>query len=274
LNGAILGMTKAEIKSKEEEIIDFSGCNLYIDTPVKRYSSGMRVRLAFAVAAHLEPDILVVDEVLAVGDAEFQKKAIGKMQDISKTDGRTVIFVSHNMAAIESLCSRVIVLVDGCSMFESKPTKAINFYLNFKDEKLKSSYQYEVFKSLTIQNKDNIVSFGENLLLSLDCKKNYDTLSIGYVIINDMEKRIGAANMSQHQATIQYEVGNTINITIKKINLKPGLYSIKLFLGNGIVDDDVIEEAATFLVVWNRDFNTPKSNWGDVHFDTVWELQK
>ncbi len=106
LNGAILGMTKKEIELKLDEIVDFSGCERYIDTPVKRYSSGMKVRLAFAVAAFLEPDILVVDEVLAVGDAEFQKKAIGKMQDISNTDGRTVLFVSHNMAAVQSLCTR------------------------------------------------------------------------------------------------------------------------------------------------------------------------
>ncbi len=129
LNGAILGMTKKEIASKINEIIDFSGCERYIDTPVKRYSSGMRVRLAFAVAAHLEPDILVIDEVLAVGDAEFQKKAIGKMQDISKGEGRTVLFVSHNMAAIETLCDRVIVLKDGRFFDEGTPTEAINNYL-------------------------------------------------------------------------------------------------------------------------------------------------
>ncbi|TDE28056.1 ABC transporter ATP-binding protein [Flavobacterium ranwuense] len=113
LNGAILGMTKKEIASKIDEIIDFSGCERYIDTPVKRYSSGMYVRLAFAVAAFLEPDILIVDEVLAVGDAEFQKKAIGKMQDISRTGGRTVLFVSHNMAAVKSLCTRGILLENG-----------------------------------------------------------------------------------------------------------------------------------------------------------------
>ena len=118
LNGAILGMTKAEIRQKEEEIIAFSDCERYIDTPVKRYSSGMTVRLAFAVAAHLEPDILVVDEVLAVGDAEFQKKAVGKMQDISKGQGRTVLFVSHNMAAVKSLCTRAIVLEHGETVFE------------------------------------------------------------------------------------------------------------------------------------------------------------
>jgi lipopolysaccharide transport system ATP-binding protein len=129
LNGAILGMTKAEIKVKEEEIIEFSGCQLYVDTPVKRYSSGMRVRLAFAVAAHLEPDILVVDEVLAVGDAEFQKKAIGKMKDISGNDGRTVLFVSHNMAAVKSLCTRAIMLKNGSVENEGNVDEVINYYL-------------------------------------------------------------------------------------------------------------------------------------------------
>ncbi|NND62240.1 MAG: ABC transporter ATP-binding protein [Flavobacteriaceae bacterium] len=129
LNGAILGMTKAEIKSKIDEIISFSGCELYIDTPVKRYSSGMTVRLAFAVAAHLEPDILVIDEVLAVGDAEFQKKAIGKMQDISKEDGRTVLFVSHNMAAVKSLCTRAMVLENGKISFTGNTDEAVVEYL-------------------------------------------------------------------------------------------------------------------------------------------------
>ncbi|TXE17134.1 ABC transporter ATP-binding protein [Psychroserpens burtonensis] len=130
LNGAILGMTKAEIRAKEEEIIEFSGCQMYVDTPVKRYSSGMRVRLAFAVAAFLEPDILVIDEVLAVGDAEFQKKAIGKMQDISKGDGRTVLFVSHNMATVKSLCTRAVVLEHGETVFEGGTDAAVDYYLN------------------------------------------------------------------------------------------------------------------------------------------------
>lgn len=106
MNGSIMGMTKAEITRKLDEIVAFAGVEKYIDTPVKRYSSGMTVRLGFAIAAHLEPEILVVDEVLAVGDAEFQKKAIGKMQDVSKGEGRTVLFVSHNMAAVRSLCTK------------------------------------------------------------------------------------------------------------------------------------------------------------------------
>lgn len=130
LNGAILGMRKAEIAAKLEEIVQFSGCEKYIDTPVKRYSSGMRVRLAFAVAAHLEPDILVVDEVLAVGDAEFQKKAIGKMQDISRGEGRTIIFVSHDMGAIQNLCSKLIILKNGLIDYEGKVNKGIEWYLS------------------------------------------------------------------------------------------------------------------------------------------------
>jgi len=130
LNGAILGMTKAEIKRKLDEIIDFSGCALYIDTPVKRYSSGMTVRLGFAVAAFLDPEILVVDEVLAVGDAEFQKKAIGKMQDVSKGEGRTVLFVSHNMGSIKQLCTRAITLVNGQVGFDGGVSEAIDMYLS------------------------------------------------------------------------------------------------------------------------------------------------
>lgn len=128
MNGAILGMTKQEIRSKLDEIIEFSGCERYIDTPVKRYSSGMTVRLGFAVAAHLEPEILVVDEVLAVGDAEFQKKAIGKMQDVARGQGRTVLFVSHNMAAVKSLCTRGIVLHNGGMVFDGPTDEAIEVY--------------------------------------------------------------------------------------------------------------------------------------------------
>lgn len=130
LNGAIMGMTKAEITRKFDEIVDFSGCERYIDTPVKRYSSGMKVRLGFSVAAYLEPEILVVDEVLAVGDAEFQKKAIGKMQDVSKGQGRTVLFVSHNMAAVRSLCQKGVVLRDGMTDFIGTADEAICHYLN------------------------------------------------------------------------------------------------------------------------------------------------
>ena len=130
MNGAILGMTKAEIDSKLDEIIDFSGCERYIDTPVKRYSSGMTVRLGFAVAAFLEPEILVVDEVLAVGDAEFQKKAIGKMKDVSQGEGRTVLFVSHNMGSLKALCKKGVLLENGMKVFEGNIVETIQTYLH------------------------------------------------------------------------------------------------------------------------------------------------
>ena len=130
MNGAIMGMTKAEISSKLDEIVDFSGCEMYIDTPVKRYSSGMTVRLGFAVAAFMEPDILVVDEVLAVGDLEFQKKAVGKMQDVSKGEGRTVLFVSHNMASIRQLCNSGILLENGIVVYRGTANDTISQYLN------------------------------------------------------------------------------------------------------------------------------------------------
>ena len=128
LNGAILGMTKKEIRSKFDEIVNFSGVERYIDTPVKRYSSGMYVRLAFAVAAHLEPDILIVDEVLAVGDAEFQKKCLGKMKDVSVNDGRTVLFVSHNIAAIKTLCTQGVVLQNGTVSYSGNTLDAVEYY--------------------------------------------------------------------------------------------------------------------------------------------------
>ena len=129
MNGSIMGMTRTEINRKLDDIVEFAGVERYIDTPVKRYSSGMTVRLGFAVSAFLEPEILVVDEVLAVGDAEFQKKAIGKMQDVSRGDGRTVLFVSHNLGAIKNLCERGVVLNNGELVFDGNVDEAVDFYL-------------------------------------------------------------------------------------------------------------------------------------------------
>ena len=134
VNGAIMGMTKNDITRKMDEIVAFSGCERYIDTPVKRYSSGMKVRLGFAVAAHLEPEILVVDEVLAVGDAEFQKKAIGKMRDVSKGEGRTVLFVSHNMTSIKSLCKHGIILQNGLVLEQGEIDPIVTHYLKGDSE--------------------------------------------------------------------------------------------------------------------------------------------
>ena len=150
LNGAILGMTKREIATKLDEIVAFSGCEKYIDTPVKRYSSGMKVRLAFAVAAFLDPEILVVDEVLAVGDAEFQKKAIGKMQDVSRGEGRTVLFVSHNMGSVRQLCNTGILLENGMVKYLGNINDTIDSYLST------STYVKHEIKEAITRCKDSI----------------------------------------------------------------------------------------------------------------------
>lgn len=142
LNGAILGMTKQEINSKLDEIVDFSGCERYIDTPVKRYSSGMTVRLGFAVAAHLDPEILVVDEVLAVGDAEFQKKAIGKMQDVAQGEGRTVLFVSHNMASIRQLCQHCVLLENGSVKSIGEVNEIVDQYLEQETQRGEENHEW------------------------------------------------------------------------------------------------------------------------------------
>ena len=169
MNGAIMGMTKREITRKLDEIVDFSGCERYLDTPVKRYSSGMMVRLGFAVAAHLEPEILVVDEVLAVGDAEFQKKAIGKMQDVSKGEGRTVLFVSHNMPSIRQLCSSGVMLENGLVKTIGDIDSVVDTYLTdnaFRGALLLDSIKLYnsvfQFTSITLNgSKYNTVSFNE-----------------------------------------------------------------------------------------------------------------
>jgi lipopolysaccharide transport system ATP-binding protein len=157
MNGAILGMTKPEIARKMDEIVDFSGCERYIDTPVKRYSSGMLVRLGFAVAAHLDPEILVVDEVLAVGDAEFQKKAIGKMQDVSKGEGRTVLFVSHNMASVKKLCRIGLLLQNGSIKMTGPVSEVVDAYIG-GEEKSQNMY-FEDLQEAPGNEKIRIKSF-------------------------------------------------------------------------------------------------------------------
>lgn len=146
MNGSIMGMTRNDISLKLDEIVDFAGVKRYIDTPVKRYSSGMTVRLGFSIAAHIEPDILVVDEVLAVGDAEFQNKAIGKMHDVSKENGRTVLFVSHNMGAIKNLCSKSILLDHGEILLNDSTEKVIDKYLSFNSQ-IKKIYDFDLHQN-------------------------------------------------------------------------------------------------------------------------------
>lgn len=159
LNGAILGMSKNEIEDKFDEIVEFAGIEKFIDVPVKKYSSGMHVRLAFSVAAHMEPDILLVDEVLAVGDAEFQKKCLGKMDEVTKKSGRTIVFVSHDMRAIQNLCQRCILLKDGKIEMIGETESVINTYLKSDIEgKNESSYKHDLNKDKLKNNYVNIIS--------------------------------------------------------------------------------------------------------------------
>jgi len=167
LNGAILGMSRAEVKKKFDEIVDFAGVEKFLDTPVKRYSSGMYVRLAFAVAAHLEPEILIVDEVLAVGDAEFQKKCLGKMEDVSKNDGRTVLFVSHNMEAIRKLCQKGILLKNGSIDIYGQMEGVVNKYISNEARKgiINNYWPLENAPGLEkIRVKSAYISFADDFL--------------------------------------------------------------------------------------------------------------
>ena len=188
MNGSIMGMTRQEITRKLDEIIDFAGITRYIDTPVKRYSSGMTVRLGFSVAAFMEPEILVVDEVLAVGDAEFQKKAIGKMRDVSRGEGRTVLFVSHNMAAVRSLCHTGIVLKDGMMNYIGSVEDAIHFYMNEDQDKT-----------------------GKTIKECIKWKKNY--LTIHSIEINHSENT--STTISSNQKTLNVRIEGETSIEMK-----------------------------------------------------------
>jgi lipopolysaccharide transport system ATP-binding protein len=203
LNGTILGMTKTEISKKFDEIVDFSGIEKFIDTPVKRYSSGMRVRLAFAVAAHLEPEILLIDEVLAVGDTGFQKKCIGKMSDIAG-EGRTVLFVSHNMAAVQSLCSRGILLKDGSVLLNSEINEVVNKYILDVTERI---------ESIDLAKRKDRKS-GEKLFFK--SIEFYDT---------DSNKLINSA-LSGQSISIKINYENLTNNLVKDVNFGLAFYTI------------------------------------------------
>lgn len=265
LNGAILGMTKAEINSKIEEIIEFSGCIRYVDTPVKRYSSGMKVRLAFAVAAHLEPDILVVDEVLAVGDAEFQKKAIGKMQDISTGDGRTVLFVSHDMGAIQSLCNRLVVLENGTVAFEGGVTAGIDYYLsNFNGYKLNyinnnckvgiQSVQFLDFKGLELKG----ISVGQKVQIKINYyNPNNRNLSIS-VGFFDLFSNFKFSCRSDIINKLYDDTIGVATLIIEKWPLSEGAYSYNLAVHDKSIIVESVKEAGTVPVEKGDYYGTGK----------------
>jgi lipopolysaccharide transport system ATP-binding protein len=238
LNGAILGMTKAEIRSKFDEIVAFSGVEKYIDTPVKRYSSGMYVRLAFAVAAHLEPEILIVDEVLAVGDAEFQKKCLGKMKDVSG-EGRTVLFVSHNMAAVKSLCTRGIMLENGKIITSGSTDKIVKSYFGGDRESFNYrvlNYQKNSFllNSVGVRNSDK--GFDDEIIRDKEITlefvfsltENIDGLYFN-VKIKDEEGKYIITTASNNSVFIDQDT-KKINMNIPSGFFNEGNYNIELLV--------------------------------------------
>ncbi|RBA29124.1 ABC transporter ATP-binding protein [Flavobacterium tibetense] len=290
LNGAILGMTKKEITAKLDEIIAFSGCERYIDTPTKRYSSGMTVRLAFAVAAFLEPEILVVDEVLAVGDAEFQKKAIGKMQDISKGDGRTVLFVSHNMSTINSLCKNSIMLENG-RIFKTGPTsEIIPYYLSSSQSEAMISmviYENDNLKKLQIVEaklidnsgeliSDGIVSTSQDFFFEVvyNFKEVMPKCHLTYIIKNSLGEVVLFVDRTDFYKEYFVAEAKTYKSVIKIQNplLKPGVYYVSLGLADQYSNlNDHKFDVLKFKI---EDLDSIRSSrQGDLFLPTEWEMK-
>lgn len=281
LNGAILGMTKKEITSKLDEIIEFSGCQRYIDTPTKRYSSGMTVRLAFAVAAFLEPEILVVDEVLAVGDAEFQKKAIGKMQDISREGGRTVLFVSHNMAAVKSLCTRGMLMENGTIAFNGAVDEAVDYYLTknaelfemplFERKDRFGSGEIRFSKIELWNNQDKVVNeiiSGEYVKIRLYLKKmlpiESQGLVFGVVFRDNNEGKI--ADFYSDEMGVEFKdvfSKGYIDLELNPLMIRGGSYYLDIVVQNGKIavnQIDLVHRAFSFTVFSGDYWNSGKIN--------------
>lgn len=257
MNGSIMGMTRHEITSKLDEIVDFAGIERYLDTPVKRFSSGMTVRLGFAVAAFLEPEILVVDEVLAVGDAEFQKKAIGKMKDVSSAGGRTVLFVSHNMASIKQLCNRGIVLQNGLLVYENNVKEAVDFYVGSSYEESDSFY----FDDIKLAPGNNDIRL-RSLKLSPTIG-NEITISSGidieFQFYNNKENIILDASL-QLMTMENVVVFHKNNFIFPKGDSRKGEYKVKCHVPSYLLNEGKYE-----LLVWFGESNQYLL-WGPQHY--------
>jgi len=274
LNGAILGMSKTEIQKNFDEIVDFAGIEKYIDTPVKRYSSGMYVRLAFAVAAHLEPEILIVDEVLSVGDAEFQKKAIGKMQDVSHNDGRTVLFVSHNMGSIRTLCSSGILLKNGKIELIGRIDNVINYYLinelpgtknypelrNRKDRTGNGLIKFSDFY-ITDENgeKLNIVQSGQNIYFVFEYEsnapENLKNIDLGFSIHRSDNTTLSVYYSSYDNIFFNnLEKRGQISVYLKNFFLSKGEYRIGARILNNNEEADWPRDGIAVITVESGNF--------------------
>jgi lipopolysaccharide transport system ATP-binding protein len=270
LNGAVLGMTKAEIKKRFDEIVTFAEVQKFLDTPVKRYSSGMYVRLAFAVAAHLEPEILLVDEVLAVGDVAFQKKCLGKMSDVSAKEGRTILFVSHNMGAIQQLCDRVIFIHDGKVKKIGETTETINSYIRFiqnlndygdclSDIHRIGNYgqRVRIVNGWLIDSDENETTqyvVGEQLKVYLEFEAyddDYEDLHVNIGINTAQQMRIVTVTTRTNLGYLSCKKNKKASIiaNFDGLVLAPGRYDITLTLGNRGRPLDLIKEALFFDVI-------------------------
>jgi lipopolysaccharide transport system ATP-binding protein len=277
LNGAINGMNRYEVNKKLDDIVDFAGVAQFIDTPVKRYSSGMYVRLGFSVAAHLEPDILVVDEVLAVGDARFQKKAIGKMQDVSKENGRTVLFVSHNMASIQALCRKAILLENGKVTYEGNSEDVVNYYIQKSNEDLRACAVIDsnargltgnkrVFQSLRILNQsgEEVSSFklGDEIIfeITMDSRGREVKAPLMTLYVIDALNRNICEFSSDSMVKGEFVIdGSTIvRIVWKSCWLMPGNYHLRLALQSYTERIDRVnpESSPRFAILESDIYNT------------------
>jgi lipopolysaccharide transport system ATP-binding protein len=271
LNGAILGMRKKEIQRKLQEIVDFAGIERYLDTPVKRYSSGMYVRLAFAVAAHLESEILIVDEVLAVGDAEFQKKCLGKMSDVSKGEGRTVLFVSHNMSDINQLCNKAILLQKGLLTNSGDTGKIIDEYLksdallesytNFQNNAFRLGNGKVKFINAYLKKQDNpnynrIFSIGENIEICFELYFSNPNQHLARTSI-ELKALDGTrlANMIDEDSNFKVAGQNNeikqYRVTIEDVRLYPGTYYLNFYVGDTSSTEiyDYIQDSLSFEII-------------------------
>lgn len=278
MNGAILGMTKKEIDAKMEDIIEFSEVRQFIDTPVKRYSSGMYVKLAFSVAAHLDSEIVIMDEVLAVGDVAFQKKCISKMKSISEQFDKTILYVSHNMSTIRELCNRVIVLDKGECVFDGDVDKGIEKYLGVKNNNNKfmnfEKRSYDPYisgnlkiLSLNVLNDSTNLNFGESLRISLrfNSKIKSDELIFRFTFYNYSGIMLSTAYSDK--VVIKYPGCYESIFAINLNNMAPGEYAMKIVVlefthnGNQVRHDcienalffSVIDSYSQFNMIWNRE---------------------
>ncbi len=291
LNGAVLGMTRAEIRSRFDEIVAFSGVDAFLDTPVKRYSSGMTVRLAFAVAAHLRPEILLVDEVLAVGDVAFQKKCLGKLHDVVNDEGRTVLFVSHNMDSVRALCSQVMVLEHGTTLGCMEPDAGIRQYYAVAQEEADvpllqrrrtlGGKHAPVFADLRLNDQagsTHAIPCGGELRLNVELRNMDDVLRgiCGILIRNEHGQRIALFNSQYHADMIIQGVSATwLTVTIPNLMLAPGRYYIDLAMHDTPERIDYVERAATLDIVFADLFGTgkiPDSKQGHVVLPSTWKM--